>query len=105
MSSHNELGEPPLSSISSLSVDHFAIIATFLDIEDIKNARLAGRELHFYLSPYLIQSVRFAPHKSCLDIIDAISRDSVLSHNVRTLRFDASIFRLPMVNDGFDKWE
>ena len=88
--------------LAKLSVDHFTIIASFLEKRVIQSARLAGRELHFFLSPYLFNSVRFAPHKQSLDIVDNISKDQVLSQNVRSLRFDASICRLPGMEDDLD---
>lgn len=39
------------SHLSMLSVDCFVIIASFLDKSDVQSARLAGRELNFFLSP------------------------------------------------------
>jgi hypothetical protein len=88
--------------LTNLSVDHFTIIASFLEKRDIQSARLSGRELHFFLSPYLFKSIRFAPHQESLDIVDNVSKDKVLSHNVHAPRFDASICRLPGVVDELD---
>jgi hypothetical protein len=81
-------------SFSKLSADHFSIIVTFLDNQDIRAARLAGRELHFFLSPYLFKSIRFAPQRRRINILEKISRNPVLSRNVRTLRYDVGIFQL-----------
>lgn len=95
----------PRPPISKLSVDHFSIIAEYLEKRDIQSARLSGPELHFFLSPYLFRSIRFAPHQDCLNLIDTVSHDDVLSSNVRTLRFDSSLFTSSMEEEEFDAWE
>jgi hypothetical protein len=82
--------------ISKLSADHFSIIVQFLEHEDIRSARLAGRELHFFLSPYLIKSVRFAPQGERLAILEKISQNHVFRHSVSTLRFDTNLFELSL---------
>jgi hypothetical protein len=78
--------------ISRLSTDHFSIIVEFLDHHDIRSAKLAGRELHFFLSPYLFRSINFYPSQECLDTLEMISQNNDFSHNVRVLRFDTSLF-------------
>jgi hypothetical protein len=82
--------------ISRLSADHFSIIVKFLEHEDIRTARLAGRELHFFLSPYLIKSVRFAPQGERLTFLEKLSQNHVFRQSVRILRFDTSLFELPL---------
>jgi hypothetical protein len=91
--------------ISKLSVHHFSIIVKFLDEQDIRSARLAGRELHFFLSPYVFKSIRFTPHRECLDMLKIVSQNDVFSRSVKTLRYDTSLFQLPMVWDELDDWE
>ncbi|KAF8858033.1 hypothetical protein BDZ45DRAFT_743847 [Acephala macrosclerotiorum] len=91
--------------LSKLSLDVFAIIADFLEVSDIQSARLAGRDLHFFLSPYLFRAVTFAPHQESLDRLSKISQDPALSFNTRTLRYDTSIFRLPNSKHEFDELE
>lgn len=86
--------------VTKLSLDHFTIVASFLETQDIQSARLAGRVLHNYLSPYLFKAVRFAPHIKAIDVFDKILKDSVLSHNVHELRFDTSLYRLPIEPGG-----
>jgi hypothetical protein len=81
--------------ISRLSADHFSIIVKFLEFEDIQSARLAGRELHFFLSPYLIKSIRFAAQGERLHVLERLSHNEVFSRSVRTLHFDMSLFELP----------
>ncbi|KAL2069491.1 hypothetical protein VTL71DRAFT_14170 [Oculimacula yallundae] len=88
-------GEMAISNapILKLSVDHFSIISGYLELLDICSARLSSRELHFFLSPYLFRSIRFAPHQECLDLIDTVSKNSVLCSNIRSLHFDNTTFR------------
>lgn len=78
--------------ISRLSADHFSIIVEFLEDHDIRSARLAGRELHFFLSPYLFRSINFYPSQEGLDTLEMISQNDAFSRNVRVLRFDTSLF-------------
>jgi hypothetical protein len=89
--------------LTSLSLDVFALIAIYLDTHDIQSARLAGRELHWLLSSYLFRTITFTPHRDRLDILDAIQKNNVLSHNTSTLRFDTSICRLQDVEDEIDE--
>jgi hypothetical protein len=94
-----------MSKLSMLCVDVFLIIETFLDTQDIRNARLSGRELHAFLSPYLIKSIRFAPTKSCFQVIQNIATHPTLSSSVDTLCYDTTLFRLPRTRDRLDVWE
>ncbi|KAN0120114.1 hypothetical protein V8E51_002322 [Hyaloscypha variabilis] len=82
--------------ISKLSADHFSILVKFLEEKDIQSARLAGRHLHFFLSPYLFTAVRFLPHQERLNTLQAISQNDVFCRSVRTLRFDASLHQPPL---------
>jgi hypothetical protein len=82
--------------ISKLSADHFSIIVKFLELVDIQSARLASRGLHFFLSPYLIKSVRFATEGDQLALLAKISQDCVFRRSVRTLRYDVNLHELPV---------
>jgi hypothetical protein len=82
--------------ISKLSADHFSIIVKFLELVDIQSARLASRGLHFFLSPYLIKSVRFAAQGDQLALLANISQNGVFRRSVRTLRYDVNLHELPV---------
>jgi hypothetical protein len=82
--------------ISKLSADHFSIIVKFLELVDIQSARLASRGLHFFLSPYLIKSVRFAAQGDQLALLAKISQNGVFRRSVRTLRYDVNLHELPV---------
>lgn len=86
-------------------MDVSSLIAEFLEVSDIQSARLAGRDLHCFLSPYLFRTVTFAPHQEILNRLSKIAQDPVLSFNTRTLRYDTAIFRLPNTNHDLDPFE
>jgi hypothetical protein len=88
-----------------LSLDLISIIAEFLNTKDIKSARLSGRHLHYFLTPYLFRSVTFAPYQECLDRLKFIAQDPVISHHTKTLYFDCTVFRLPAEIDELDSKE
>jgi len=104
MESHPSASSSSNSSLGKLSLDIFSLISTYLTAQDIKAARLANRELHFFLSPYLVKSIRFHPEPEHLATLDTISQDEVLSHNVKTLLYDCTLFRFAeMKRDEFGK--
>ena len=82
--------------ILKLSADHFSIIVKYLEVQDIRSARLAGRGLHFFLSQYLLRSVRFAPQAERLIILEQISQNEIFRHSVKTLRYDLRLLELPL---------
>jgi hypothetical protein len=84
----------PDKPILKLSVDYFSIIVEYVEDQDIRSARLAGRDLHFFLSPYLFRSISFPPSQKFLDILEMVSQNEVFSHNVRILRFKSNLFLL-----------
>lgn len=91
---------------ANLSVEVFAIIAEHLEVNDIQSCRLSGRILHFLSSPYLCQTVTFAPHQEDLDRLEEISQQPLLSHNTHTLRYDTTILRkTDEERDGLNKLE
>jgi hypothetical protein len=94
---HAGLTHPALDKpISKLSADHFSVLVKFLELQDIQAARLASRGLHFFLSLYLIKSVRFAAQGDQLAVLTKISQNHVFRRSVRTLRYDVNLHGLPL---------
>lgn len=79
--------------IRLLSLDIFSIIASFLSTEDIRCARLSGRELHFFLSPYLIRSINLTTFKS-----NNLKKKPELFHNLKNLCLDLHRYPVPTIH-------
>lgn len=75
-----------------LSLDIFSIIASFLTTKDIRCARLSGRELHFFSSPYLIRALDFTAFES-----KNFKKKPELFQNLRTLCLDLHRYPAPAV--------
>ena len=62
-----------------------ALNGSFLDYSKVPRwlgrwtARQAGRELYFFLSPYLFRSIIFSPHRERLNIPEMVSQNDAFS--------------------------